>query len=209
MSEFTIRLDTEDWKADVGGWFSSAFSIPGIKISSVYVGGQSVDSARYELKDGHLRWPEKEDRPEEVTVSLGLAKNLVTSEKAIKWAAVLVPLLSILLTAAVEIVRDHMKVPPPGPEAEVWIVRGNVLFQDEAGIDDQVTFSFKPSHVQRFSRGRFQLPVLPTPLTRDLPDLLVFHSGYRQESVNLESLRAGTEDRSIQIPEPIVLKPVP
>lgn len=55
---FAIRLTNEDWDEVMRGWRCPVLSVPGAIVEAVYVEGNRIDSARYEVlqQNTFLRW---------------------------------------------------------------------------------------------------------------------------------------------------------
>jgi hypothetical protein len=56
MSEivFTARLTEDDWDEAMRGWRCQVLLVPGAIVEAIYVEGDRIDSARYEVEAGRV-----------------------------------------------------------------------------------------------------------------------------------------------------------
>ena len=101
---FAIRLTNEDWDEVMHGWRCPVLSVPGAIVEAVYVEGNRIDSARYEVlaQNTFLRWIAA-DHPQRVAVSIKLTEALSLGSETERWKrlAILLPVLATIVAAVI------------------------------------------------------------------------------------------------------------
>nr|VFJ93193.1 MAG: hypothetical protein BECKLFY1418B_GA0070995_104229 [Candidatus Kentron sp. LFY] len=97
---FTVTANENDWDNALGGWRCPAIVIPSAALEAVFVDGEKKDIGGFDVLSEHrvIRWI-GDNRPETVTFSIVITKDLTTEELTIKWKklAIVLPLLASLL----------------------------------------------------------------------------------------------------------------
>jgi hypothetical protein len=101
---FAIRLTNEDWDEVMRGWRCPVLSVPGAIVEAVYVEGDRIDSARYEVlpQNTFLRWIAS-DHPQRVAVSIKLTETLSLGSETERWKrlAIVLPVAATIIAAVI------------------------------------------------------------------------------------------------------------
>lgn len=101
---FTTRLTAEDWDEAMHGWRCQVLNVPGAIIEAVYVDGNRIDTARYEVLAEHtfIRWMGP-DQPHRAAASIKLTETLSLGAETERWKrlAILLPVVATVLAAII------------------------------------------------------------------------------------------------------------
>lgn len=115
---FMMRLRKEDWDADLGAWRCPALAIPKAEIGNLFVKGDRVDKAKYEVLKGPpaVRWIAA-DRPAEVYAQIQLGEELSLESETSRWKklTVVLPVVASITAALIGGAATYLS--KPGTEA--------------------------------------------------------------------------------------------
>jgi hypothetical protein len=101
---FTTRLTEADWDDTLRGWRCPPLAVPGAMVEALYVEGNRIDSARYEvLKEQSLiRWTPS-DQPQRVAATILLTEDLTLGTETDRWKklAIVLPVAATIVSAAI------------------------------------------------------------------------------------------------------------
>jgi hypothetical protein len=106
----TIRLTDEDWDQAMRGWRCPVLSVPGSVVEAVYVEGNRIDAARYEVlaQNTFLRWIAS-DQPHRIAVSIKLTEPLSLGRETERWKrlAIILPVAATIVAAVISGVATY------------------------------------------------------------------------------------------------------
>jgi hypothetical protein len=115
---FITRLTEEDWDAALRAWRCPALAIPKAEIGSLFVEGDRVDKAKYEVLKGSpaVRWIAA-DPPARVAAQIRLGEELSLESETTRWKklAVVLPLVASITAALIGAAATYLS--KPGTEA--------------------------------------------------------------------------------------------
>ena len=101
---FSTRLTEADWDDTMRGWRCPPLAVPGAIVEALYVEGNRIDSARYEvLKEQSLiRWTPS-DQPQRVAATIRLTEDLTLGTETDRWKklAIILPVAATIVSAAI------------------------------------------------------------------------------------------------------------
>ena len=101
---FTTRLTEADWDDTVRGWRCPPLAVPGAIVEALYVEGNRIDSARYEVlqEQSLIRWMPA-DQPQRVATTIRLTEILTLGTETDRWKklAIVLPVIATILSAAI------------------------------------------------------------------------------------------------------------
>lgn len=100
------------------------------------------------------------------------------------------------------------------PQHEVWVVRGQLAFADDAGTFDEhsVRFTLRPPGISLHPDGSFRLTLIRMPDETgeaELPTVIVEHPGYAPVRLDLDNAAAQARRRQVVMADTLVLRPRP
>lgn len=126
---FTIRLTEEDWDSDVRAWDCAALDIPGAYIETAFDKGQVLDQTMFKIDHGpaRVRWLGSR-RPQQIRLVVGLGEPLTpkSAEEFWKRLAIVVPIITAIITAT----ATYLTKPGPGPVPNPHVLSLQVLPND-------------------------------------------------------------------------------
>ena len=106
MSEivFTARLTEDDWDEAMRGWRCQVLLVPGAIVEAIYVEGDRIDSARYEVLTQHafIRWIAP-NKPQRVAAFIKLTETLSLDKETERWKrlAIILPVVATVIAASI------------------------------------------------------------------------------------------------------------
>jgi hypothetical protein len=101
---FTTRLTEADWDETLRGWRCPPLAVPGAVIEALYVDGDRVDTAKYEVLAQHalIRWAPP-DQPQRTVAAVKLTEELTLGKETDRWKklAIVLPVIATILSAAI------------------------------------------------------------------------------------------------------------
>jgi hypothetical protein len=98
---FTTRLTEEDWDSTLSAWRCPSLAIPKARIEDLFVDGNRLDKAKYEVRGPGIRWIAP-NPPRGVTAQIRLGEELSLESETDRWKklAVVLPFVAALVGAA-------------------------------------------------------------------------------------------------------------
>jgi hypothetical protein len=97
------RLTEADWDDALRGWRCPASAVPGAVVEALYVDGNRVDAAKFEVLPAHgvIRWTPAE-QPNRVLASIKLTEDLTLGSETERWKklAIVLPVAASVVTGA-------------------------------------------------------------------------------------------------------------
>jgi hypothetical protein len=120
---FTIRLTEADWDDALRGWRCSPLAVPGAVVEELFIDGNRIDAAKYEVLPQHaiVRWTPS-DHPSRAVASIKLTEKLTLGAETDRWKklAIILPVLATILSAgitgAVTLMAKSGDKPTPVPD---------------------------------------------------------------------------------------------
>ena len=101
---FTTRLSEADWDDALRGWRCPPLAVPGAVVEALYIDGNRVDSARYEVlrEQAVIRWTPV-DQPRHAAASIKLTEELTLGTDTDRWKklAIILPVIATIAGAAI------------------------------------------------------------------------------------------------------------
>ncbi len=101
---FTTRLTPDDWDEAMHGWRCQVLNVPGAVVEAMYVEGNRVDTARYEVQTQYtfIRWIAS-DRPQRAVASIKLTETLSLGKETERWKrlAIVLPVVATVVAAVI------------------------------------------------------------------------------------------------------------
>jgi hypothetical protein len=101
---FTTRLTDADWDDALRGWRCSPLAVPGAVVDELFIDGNRIDAAKYEVLPQHavVRWTPPE-HPTRAVASIKLTEKLTLGAETDRWKklAIILPVLATILSAAI------------------------------------------------------------------------------------------------------------
>jgi hypothetical protein len=101
---FTTRLTEADWDDALHGWRCSPLAVPGAVVDELFIDGNRIDAAKYEVLPQHaiVRWTPP-DRPSRAVASIKLTEKLTLGAETDRWKklAIILPVLATILSAGI------------------------------------------------------------------------------------------------------------
>ena len=101
---FTTRLTEADWDDTLRGWRCPPLAVPGAVVEALYVEGNRVDSAKFEVLKEHavIRWTPA-DQPQRVAASVSLTEDLTLGTETDRWKklAIVLPVVATIASATI------------------------------------------------------------------------------------------------------------
>jgi len=101
---FMARLTEADWDDTLRAWRCPPLAIPGAIVEALYVEGNRIDSARYEVlkEQALIRWTPA-DQPQRVAATIRLTEDLTLGAETDRWKklAIILPVVATIVSAAI------------------------------------------------------------------------------------------------------------
>ncbi len=143
----TTRLTESDWDSALRGWRCPILNVPGAVIDDLYVQGERIDKAKYEMLAayGVIRWIPTE-QPASATISVRLTESLTKRADTERWKklAILLPVLASIASASISAVATYYTKQPSTPtrtpkitpetKFKIMMPRGNKVIVEWEGM---------------------------------------------------------------------------
>ncbi len=124
---FAVRLTQDDLDPVTRAWRFPVLELPGASLKEVYADGERVDPEKYRLVEDQLRWVPGDNLPEKLTAFVSVDSEsrdeilqsrdrAKTNEDRWKKFAIIVPLITAALGAAVSLYINRAPHPSPAPK---------------------------------------------------------------------------------------------
>ena len=127
---FTTRLTEADWDDTLRGWRCPPLAVPGAIVEALYVEGNRIDSARYEVLQERslIRWTPS-DQPQRVAATIRLTEDLTLGTETDRWKklAIILPVVATVVSAVISggttyLSKAAPEVRPPSRSAATPII---------------------------------------------------------------------------------------
>jgi hypothetical protein len=142
LISFTVRLNEEDWEISRKAWRCPPLAIPSASIQDVFVGGDRVDKANYQVLKGPwaIRWiPSKAPAQIAVEILLGEALSRQSDTGFWKKLAIVLPVAATILVAVISAITTYLVTPRPDPTSIADVITARV---SEVNVDPK-NFSYR------------------------------------------------------------------
>jgi hypothetical protein len=113
---FTTRLTEADWDDTLRGWRCPPLAVPGAIVEALYIEGNRIDTARYEVlsEQAVIRWT-LSDQPQRAAAMIRLTEKLTLGAETDRWKklAIVLPVSATIISAGIAATATWLAKPAP------------------------------------------------------------------------------------------------